>query len=167
MFSCYNSQKEKESGAMEQTFFMIKPDGVKRGLVGDILRRIERRGFTFERLELRQASSELLAKHYEALVTKPFYPELEAYMTSGPVLIGVLSGNRVVSSWRTMMGVTNPKDALPGTIRGDFAQAPGDDGGIFNVVHGSDSLDSAKREIALWFNQDKFESSASLSQDNQ
>ena len=152
---------------MEQTFFMIKPDGVKRGLVGEILRRIERRGFTFERLELRQASSELLVKHYEALVAKPFYPELEAYMTSGPVLIGVLSGNRVVSSWRTRMGVTNPKDALPGTIRGDFAQAPGDDGGIFNVVHGSDSLDSAKREIALWFNQDKFESSASLSQDNQ
>lgn len=108
---------------MEQTFFMIKPDGVERGLVGEVLRRIERRGFTFERLELRQASPELLAKHYEALVTKPFYPELEAYMTSGPVLIGVLSGNRVISSWRTMMGVTNPKDALPGTIRGDFAQA--------------------------------------------
>lgn len=136
---------------MEQTFFMVKPDGVKRGLVGEILRRIERRGFTFDRLELRRATPELLAKHYDALINKPFYPELEAYMTSGPVLIGIISGNRVVSSWRTMMGVTNPKDALPGTIRGDFAQAPGDDGGIFNVVHGSDSRDSAKREIAIWF----------------
>lgn len=152
---------------MEQTFFMIKPDGVERGLVGEVLRRIECRGFTFERLELRQASPELLAKHYEALVTKPFYPELEAYMTSGPVLIGVLSGNRVVSSWRTMMGVTNPKDALPGTIRGDFAQAPGDDGGIFNVVHGSDSRDSARREIALWFNQAELDSSAIFPKDNQ
>ncbi|EHI69746.1 nucleoside-diphosphate kinase [Streptococcus ictaluri] len=138
---------------MEQTFFMIKPDGVKRGLVGEVLRRIERRGFVFDKLELRQASPELLAKHYEALVDKPFYPELESYMTSGPVLIGVLSGNCVVSSWRRMMGVTNPKDALPGTIRGDFAQAPGDDGGILNVVHGSDSRDSARREIALWFGQ--------------
>lgn len=89
---------------MEQTFFMVKPDGVKRGLVGEILRRIERRGFTFDRLELRQATPELLAKHYDTLINKPFYPELEAYMTSGPVLIGIISGNRVVSSWRTMMG---------------------------------------------------------------
>ncbi|HFZ7566389.1 nucleoside-diphosphate kinase [Streptococcus pyogenes] len=151
---------------MEQTFFMIKPDGVERGLVGEVLRRIERRGFTFERLELRQASPELLAKHYEALVTKPFYPELEAYMTSGPVLIGVLSGNRVISSWRTMMRVTNPTDALCGTIRGNFAQALGDDGGIFNMVHGSHSRDSARREIALCSHQSNRGSSAILLQDN-
>lgn len=136
---------------MEKTFFMIKPDGVSRGLMGQILHRIERRGFVLEKLELRQASPELLKQHYSALVDKPFYPELEAYMTSGPVLAGVIAGNRVISSWRTMMGVTNPKDAVPGTIRGDFAQAPGDDGGIQNVVHGSDSTDSAAREIELWF----------------
>lgn len=108
---------------MEKTFFMIKPDGVKRGLIGQVLERIERRGFVIEKLELRQADAAILRKHYDFLVDKPFFPEIEAYMTSGPLLIGVLSGNRVVSSWRMMMGVTNPKDALPGTIRGDFGQA--------------------------------------------
>lgn len=136
---------------MEKTFFIIKPDGVARGLVGEILHRIERRGFVLERLEMRQASQELLREHYQELVGKPFFPELEDYMTQGPLIAGVMSGNRVISSWRTMMGATNPKDALPGTIRGDFAQAPGDSGGIFNVVHGSDSKESAKREISIWF----------------
>ncbi|MGI8190114.1 nucleoside-diphosphate kinase [Streptococcus iniae] len=136
---------------MEKNFFMIKPDGVKRGLIGQVLERIERRGFVIEKLELRQADAAILRKHYDFLVDKPFFPEIEAYMTSGPLLIGVLSGNRVVSSWRMMMGVTNPKDALPGTIRGDFGQAPGDDGGIQNVVHGSDSIDAARREIDIWF----------------
>ncbi|XCY70368.1 nucleoside-diphosphate kinase [Streptococcus iniae] len=130
---------------------MIKPDGVKRGLIGQVLERIERRGFVIEKLELRQADAAILRKHYDFLVDKPFFPEIEAYMTSGPLLIGVLSGNRVVSSRRMMMGVTNPKDALPGTIRGDFGQAPGDDGGIQNVVHGSDSIDAARREIDIWF----------------
>ncbi len=138
---------------MEKTFFIIKPDGVSRGLIGEILHRVERRGFTIERLELRQATPELLKEHYAALVGKPFFPEIEDYMTSGPLLAGVLVGNRVISSWRTMMGATNPKDALPGTIRGDFAQAPGEDGGILNVVHGSDSTESAKKEIALWFGE--------------
>lgn len=136
---------------MEKTFFMIKPDGVARGLVGDVIRRIERRGFTIERLEMRQANPELLRQHYSALVDKAFFPEIEEYMTSGPLLAGVIAGNRVISSWRTMMGATNPKDALPGTIRGDFGQAPGESGGILNVVHGSDSTESAKKEIALWF----------------
>ncbi|MGT2887202.1 nucleoside-diphosphate kinase [Streptococcus didelphis] len=140
---------------MEKTFFMIKPDGVKRGLVGQVLSRIEQRGFIIEQLEMRRADTTILRKHYEALVDKPFFSEIETYMTSDPIVIGVLSGNRVVSSWRMMMGVTNPKDAQPGTIRGDFAQAPGDDGGIFNVVHGSDSTDSAKREIDLWFGSDQ------------
>ncbi|MET3558983.1 nucleoside-diphosphate kinase [Streptococcus rupicaprae] len=138
---------------MERTFFIIKPDGVARGLVGDVLKRIERRGFVIERLELRQASSDLLKEHYRDLVQKPFFPELEAYMTQGPLIAGVISGNRVISSWRTMMGATNPKDAQPGTIRGDFAQAPGETGGIYNVVHGSDSKESAEREIAIWFGE--------------
>ncbi|MEY8699857.1 nucleoside-diphosphate kinase [Streptococcus ferus] len=139
---------------MEKTFFIIKPDGVRRGLIGEVLKRIERRGFAIDKLEMRLASPELLREHYQELVNKPFFPELESYMTSGPLLIGVMSGNRVVSSWRTMMGATNPKDALPGTIRGDFGQAPGDDGGIFNVVHGSDSREAASREISLWFGKD-------------
>ncbi|KGR73100.1 nucleoside-diphosphate kinase [Streptococcus phocae subsp. salmonis] len=136
---------------MEQTFFMIKPDGVKRGLIGEVLQRIERRGFTFDKLELRQASPDLLARHYEALVNESFYPQLESYMTSGPVLVGILSGNKVVSSWRMMMGQTHPQDAAPGTIRGDFAQAPDEKSSIQNVVHGSDSVESANREIAIWF----------------
>ncbi|MGT2771777.1 nucleoside-diphosphate kinase [Streptococcus marimammalium] len=136
---------------MEKTLFIIKPDGVKRGLVGEVIKRIERRGFIIEKLDMRMATQELLERHYEALIKKPFFPELQDYMTSGPIVIGVISGNRVVSSWRTMMGVTNPKDALPGTIRGDFAQAPGEEGGIFNIVHGSDSTEAAKREIAIWF----------------
>ncbi|MGT2932846.1 nucleoside-diphosphate kinase [Streptococcus catagoni] len=139
---------------MEKTFFMIKPDGVSRGLVGQVLDRIERRGFTIEKLELREASSELLRKHYEDLVDKPFFLDLECYMTSAPLVIGVISGNHVISSWRTMMGVTNPKDALPGTIRGDFAQAAEDGGGIQNVVHGSDSAESAQREMNIWFGCD-------------
>ncbi|MBJ8349643.1 nucleoside-diphosphate kinase [Streptococcus zalophi] len=138
---------------MEKTLFIIKPDGVKRGLVGEVIKRIERRGFIIEKLDMRMATQELLEQHYEALIKKPFFPELKDYMTSGPIVIGVISGNRVVSSWRTMMGVTNPKDALPGTIRGDFAQAPGEEGGIFNIVHGSDSTEAAKREIAIWFGQ--------------
>ncbi|MGT2911206.1 nucleoside-diphosphate kinase [Streptococcus cameli] len=136
---------------MERTFFIIKPDGVKRGLVGAVLKRIEQRGFELERLELLQATPEQLQAHYAELRTKPFFPELEDYMTSGPIVAGVIRGNRVISSWRSMMGVTNPKDALPGTIRGDFAQAPGETGGIQNVVHGSDSKESAEREIGIWF----------------
>lgn len=136
---------------MEKTLFIIKPDGVKRGLVGEVIKRIERRGFIIEKLDMRMATQELLEQHYESLIKKPFFPELKDYMTSGPIVIGVISGNRVVSSWRTMMGVTNPKDALPGTIRGDFAQAPGEEGGIFNIVHGSDSTEAAKREINIWF----------------
>lgn len=140
---------------MERTFFMIKPDGVKRGLIGEVIHRIERRGFTIEKLDMLEATPEQLKKHYSALVKKSFFPELVAYMTSGPVVIGIIKGNRVVDSWRTMMGVTNPKDALPGTIRGDFGQAPGDTGGIFNIVHGSDSRESAKNEIELWFGKEE------------
>ena len=135
---------------MEQTFFIIKPDGVKRGLVGEILTRIERRTFTIDHLEVRMASEELLRKHYEDLVDRPFFPQIVDYMTSGPEVIGVISGNDVIQTWRTMMGATNPKDAVLGSIRGDFAQAPAEGGATFNVVHGSDSKESAEREIALW-----------------
>ena len=138
---------------MEKTFFMIKPDGVKRGLVGEVLHRIERRGFTIEKLEMRMATPELLEKHYADLVDRPFFPLIVDFMTSGPVIAGDMSGNEVITSWRTMMGATNPQEALPGTIRGDYAQAPDEDGATFNIVHGSDSPESVEREIALWFGE--------------
>lgn len=135
---------------MEQTFFMIKPDGVQRGLVGEILQRIERRGFILEKLDLRQLDRTGLEQHYEELVDKPFFSELADFMMSGPVLLGIISGPDVIHSWRLMMGPTNPAQAAPGTIRGDFATAPV--GGIIpNVVHGSDSPESAAREVAIWF----------------
>lgn len=137
---------------MEQTFFIIKPDGVKRGLVGEVLKRIERRGFKLEKLELRSAVSEaLIDQHYRDLVEKSFYPLIRQFMTSGPIIVGIISGPKVIESWRDMMGATRPEEALPGTIRGDFAKAAGENQAIQNVVHGSDSEESAKREIALWF----------------
>ncbi len=137
---------------MEQTFFIIKPDGVKRGLVGEVLKRIERRGFKLEKLELRSTVSEdLIDQHYRDLVGKSFYPPIRQFMTSGPIIVGIISGPKVIESWRDMMGATRPEEALPGTIRGDFAKAAGENQAIQNVVHGSDSGESAKREIALWF----------------
>ncbi|HEL2737811.1 TPA: nucleoside-diphosphate kinase [Streptococcus suis] len=134
---------------MEQTFFIIKPDAIKRGLVGQILIRVERRGFVIRDLNMMTATEELVAQHYEHLTDKPFFPLLVDYMTSGPVIVGILEGPEVVKSWRDMMGATNPANALPGTIRGDFATAPVD-GIVANVVHGSDSAEAAEREIDLW-----------------
>lgn len=139
---------------MEQTFFIIKPDGVKRGLVGEVLKRIERRGFKLEKLELRSTVSEdLIDQHYRDLAGKSFYPPIRQFMTSGPIIVGIISGPKVIESWRDMMGATRPEEALPGTIRGDFAKAAGENQAIQNVVHGSDSEESAKREIALWFKE--------------
>ena len=108
---------------MEQTFFIIKPDGVKRGLVGEVLKRIEQRGLTIEKLELRsKVSEDLIDQHYQDLVGQSFYPPIREFMTSGPVLVGIISGPKVIETWRTMMGATRPEEALPGTIRGDFAK---------------------------------------------
>lgn len=138
---------------MEQTFFIIKPDGVKRGLVGEVLKRIEQRGFTIEKLEMRTELSEfLIDQHYKNLVGQNFYPLIREYMTSGAIVVGIISGPKVIETWRTMMGATRPEEALPGTIRGDFAKAAGDNQAIQNIVHGSDSEESAKREITIWFN---------------
>lgn len=139
---------------MEKTFFIIKPDGVQRGLVGEVLHRIEVRGFKLEALDMRMVTPELLSQHYEALVDRPFFPKIVDYMTSGPVIIGVFSGNEAIASWRKMMGATNPLEASPGTIRGDFAQAPSENGATFNIVHGSDSKESAQREMLLWFGKE-------------
>ncbi|HFI0147857.1 TPA: nucleoside-diphosphate kinase [Streptococcus suis] len=134
---------------MEQTFFIIKPDAVQRALVGQVLSRIERRGFVIRDLKMLTATEELIRQHFVHLTDKPFFPQLVDYMTSGPVIAGILEGPEVVKSWRDMMGATNPVNALPGTIRGDFATAPVE-GIMANVVHGSDSAEAAEREIALW-----------------
>lgn len=116
---------------MEQTFFIIKPDGVKRGLVGEVLKRIERRGFKLEKLELRSTVSEdLIDQHYRDLVGKSFYLPIRQFMTSGPIIVGIISGPKVIESWRDMMGATRPEEASPGTIRGDFARAAGDNQAI-------------------------------------
>jgi nucleoside-diphosphate kinase len=134
----------------ERTLVLIKPDGVERGLVGRILARIEDRGFGFQAIHLRTATKAVLDAHYAEHVTKPFYPGLVEYMTSGPVVALVVTGAQVVSSFRSAAGATNPVAAAPGTIRGDFGRDWGD-GEIRNLVHGSDSPESAEREIAIWF----------------
>ncbi|MDR3359313.1 MAG: nucleoside-diphosphate kinase [Bifidobacteriaceae bacterium] len=134
----------------EQVLVLVKPDGVERGLVGQVLARAEARGYKIARLELRQATPELLAAHYAEHRDKPFYPSLVEYMTSGPVVALVLEGAQVITAFRTMAGATDPIKAAPGTIRGDFARDWGA-GDIKNIVHASDSPESAAREIAIWF----------------
>ncbi|WP_105257546.1 nucleoside-diphosphate kinase [Streptococcus suis] len=134
---------------MERTFFIIKPDALKRGLAGQILSRIERRGFQIQDLKMVTATEELISQHYEHLTDKPFFPQLVQYMTSGPMIAGIIEGPEVIKSWRDMMGATNPVNTLPGTIRGDFAIAPVE-GIVANVVHGSDCAEAAEREIGLW-----------------
>lgn len=134
----------------ERTLVLIKPDGVKRSLVGEILKRIEDKGYTLEALELRTADRDLLGAHYEEHEGKPFFEPLVDFMSSGPVVAAVVSGHQVIASFRTLAGATDPVAALPGTIRGDL----GRDWGlkvVQNLVHGSDSPESAEREIALWF----------------
>lgn len=130
----------------EKTYCMIKPDAVARGLVGRIVTRFEEVGLTVERLELGVVTPEQAAANYAEHEGKPFYPGLVAYITSGPVVKMVLSGPEAVSVVRKLMGVTNPKDAAPGTIRGDYGLTLD-----ANVVHGSDSPASAEREIAIFF----------------
>lgn len=130
----------------ERTLILIKPDGVDRGLVGDVLGRIERKGFTLVALELRTIDAQVAGEHYAEHRDKPFFGELVDFITSGPLVAGVIEGPAAISSWRTMMGATNPADAAPGTIRGDLATEM-----QFNVAHGSDSPESAAREIGIFF----------------
>lgn len=127
---------------------MIKPDGVQRGLVGEILGRVERKGYRVVALKMLRVSRELAAAHYAEHVGKPFYQGLVDYITSGPVVAAVLEGKDVISGLRQMMGATNPLQAAPGTMRGDLAVEIGR-----NVVHGSDAPASAEREIALYFQE--------------
>ncbi|RPD65895.1 nucleoside diphosphate kinase [Lentinus tigrinus ALCF2SS1-6] len=130
----------------ERTYIMVKPDGVQRGLVGNIISRFEQRGFKLIALKLVHATPEHLEKHYADLKGKPFFPGLIKYMASGPVAAMVWEGLDAVKTGRSMLGATNPLASAPGTIRGDFALAVGR-----NICHGSDSVESAEKEIALWF----------------
>jgi nucleoside-diphosphate kinase len=134
----------------ERTLVLVKPDGVSRGLTGEVIRRIEAKGYRLVALELRTATPELLAEHYAEHQGKPFYEPLVEFMLSGPVVAMVAEGQRVIEGFRALAGATDPTVALPGTIRGDL----GRDWGLKvqqNLVHGSDSPESARREIALWF----------------
>ena len=134
----------------ERTLVLVKPDGVARGLVGEVIRRVEAKGYRLVAMEIRLPSAELLAEHYAEHVHKPFYGPLVQFMSSGPVVAMVAEGQRVVEGFRSLAGATDPTGALPGTIRGDL----GRDWGLAvvqNIVHGSDSVESAQREIKLWF----------------
>ena len=138
------------SAGVERTLVLVKPDGVERGLIGEVLRRIEAKGYRIVALEMRVAAPELLAAHYAEHVGKPFYQPLVDFMLSGPVVALIAEGQRVIEGFRALAGATDPTVALPGTIRGDL----GRDWGlkvVQNLVHGSDSPESAAREIALWF----------------
>ncbi|KAL2811311.1 nucleoside diphosphate kinase [Aspergillus granulosus] len=130
----------------EQTFIAIKPDGVQRGLVGPIISRFENRGFKLAAMKLTSPPRSLLEQHYADLKEKPFFPGLVTYMLSGPIVAMVWEGRDAVKTGRTILGATNPLASAPGTIRGDFAIDVGR-----NVCHGSDSVENAKKEIALWF----------------
>ena len=130
----------------ERTFVMIKPDAVARRLTGEVVQRFERRGFVVRGMKLLRVSAEQAASHYAEHEGKPFYPGLIEFIRSAPAVAMVLEGPAAVSTVRTMMGATNPLDSAPGTIRGDYALELGE-----NVVHGSDSVESAEREIAIYF----------------
>lgn len=130
----------------ERTLLFVKPDGVRRGLVGEIIGRFERKGLKLVGLKMLQVTPELAKKHYEEHVNKPFYPELEQFILSGPIVAMVLEGNDVVALTRAMMGKTKHTEATPGTIRGDFAFSTTE-----NLIHGSDSPERAAIEIANFF----------------
>lgn len=134
--------------AVERTFVMVKPGGVERGLVAEVLGRFERRGYELRGLKLMKVSTKLAKEHYAEHKDRPFFGELIDGITRSPVAAMVIEGESAVSVARAMIGATNPVDSAPGTIRGDLATAMGE-----NIVHGSDSPASAKREIALWFDK--------------
>ncbi|KAH6638875.1 nucleoside diphosphate kinase-like protein [Boeremia exigua] len=137
----------------EQTFIAIKPDGVQRGLIGPIISRFENRGFKLTAIKLTTPGKEHLEKHYADLAGKPFFPGLIAYMASGPICAMVWEGRDAVKTGRVLLGATNPAASAPGTIRGDFAIDVGR-----NVCHGSDSVENAQKEIALWFQDGEVQS---------
>ncbi|CAM5536345.1 Nucleoside diphosphate kinase OS=Lysinibacillus sphaericus OX=1421 GN=ndk PE=3 SV=1 [Lysinibacillus sphaericus] len=135
--------------AIEKTFLMVKPDGVERQVVGDIVDRFERRGFVLKGAKLMVIPQELAEKHYAEHAERPFFGELVDFITSGSVFAMVWEGENVIKLARTMMGATKPEESNPGTIRGDYATTVS-----HNIIHGSDSLASAEREIGLFFGED-------------
>ncbi len=132
--------------AIERTFVMVKPDGVRRGLVGEVISRLEKKGFSLEKMRMLGIDEDLARRHYAEHVDKGFFPELLEFITSGPVVAMEWSGEAVVSAARTLMGATNPAEAAPGTIRADYATEVTE-----NIVHGSDSAESAERELGIFF----------------
>ena len=130
----------------ERTLVLIKPDAVRRGLVGEVLSRFERKGLTIEAMVQRGMDADLADRHYAEHVTKAFYPPLKEFMTGGPLVALVLAGDKAIEVVRGLTGATDGRAAAPGTIRGDLSLSNRE-----NLVHASDSVDSAKREIALWF----------------
>lgn len=135
---------------MERTFTMVKPDGVQKGMIGEIISRFEKKGIKIAALKMMQITKEMAEEHYAEHKEKPFFAELVSFITSGPVAAMVLEGENVISTVRTMMGATNPRDAAPGTIRGDFAMTMSK-----NIIHGSDSPASASREIKIFFSEEE------------
>jgi len=136
----------------ERTFIMIKPDGLQRGLVGKIIKRFEQRGYKLVALKMVQPNKQLLEEHYKDLSSKNFFPGLISYMLSGPVVPMVWEGKNSVKTGRDILGKTNPLDSAPGTIRGDFCIETGR-----NIIHGSDSTESAQKEIDLWFKAEELQ----------
>jgi nucleoside-diphosphate kinase len=132
--------------AVESTLILVKPDGVARGLIGEVVGRIERKGWLVERLELRTLDRATAERHYAEHVERPFFGELVAFITSGPLVAMRVTGEGAIAGMRTLMGATDPLKAAPGTIRGDLATAIGE-----NIVHGSDSAESAARELGIFF----------------
>lgn len=132
--------------ALEQTLILLKGDAVQRGLIGEIIARIERRGYVIAAMKMVKVDEALAKRHYAEHEGKPFFKGLVDYIMSDPIVAIVASGDRAIDGWRQMVGATDPLKAVPGTIRADFAQTIGR-----NLVHGSDSPQSAQREIAIWF----------------
>ena len=133
---------------MDRTYIMLKPDALKRGLAGEILARIEKKGYKFADMKLMQLNKAILKEHYAHIADRPFFPDLVAYMTSGPVLAMIVEGPDVVLGMRILMGATKFEEAAPGTIRGDYAFCPTE-----NLIHGSDSKENAEIEIKRFFNK--------------
>ena len=131
---------------MERTLVLIKPDAVNRGLIGEVISRLERKGLVFDTLQMRTMDGDLADAHYAEHVEKPFYPPLRAFMTSGPLIAAIVSGDQAVAVVRALVGATDGRLAAAGTIRGDYSLSNRE-----NLVHASDSIDSADREIKLWF----------------
>ncbi len=135
---------------MERTFVMVKPDGVDRGLIGEVISRIESKNLKIAAMKLMKISEETARRHYNEHVGKPFFPALMRFITMGPVVAMIIEGPDVIEIMRKLAGATNPKEALPGTIRKEFAMYV-----TYNILHCSDSADSANREISIFFNEDE------------